>query len=85
MLLSEPMVTVLTTFVYLSLLLPLLLEGIVPSLPLQSISWRRQLMLLSEPIVTVPTTIVYLSLLLPLLLVALYQAYLYSPYPGEGS
>ncbi len=30
-------------------------HGHVPSLPLQSISWRRQLMLLSEPMVTVPT------------------------------
>jgi hypothetical protein len=42
-------------------------------------------MLLSEPVVTVLTTIVYLSLLLPLLLMAMFRAYLYSPYPGEGS
>ncbi len=42
-------------------------------------------MLLSEPMVTVLTALVYLSLLLHLLTVAMYRAYLYSPYPGEGS
>jgi hypothetical protein len=42
-------------------------------------------MLLSEPIVTVPITNVHPFLLLPHLLMAMYRAYLYSPYAEKAA
>jgi hypothetical protein len=73
MLLLEPMVTVPYHHCLTHPLTASPPHGHELSQPLQSISWRRQLMLLSEPIVTVLRILAFLSFLLPLLLMALYR------------